>query len=208
MDVLNPAAWTPAQGALVATLALVVFVALWRAARESYRAASTRTVAYAVVLTVLAVTLGQFSIPVGLAKIAPAQHLVNILSAVLLGPWWAALVAFCAAVIRNAAGTGTPLAFPGGMIGALFAGLAWRAARRAGPVAGAGAAAAGEIVGTGVVAAVVSAAVVAPAVLGTRVGTFMYVVPFLLSTLAGTGLGLAALFALRRAGVVDLDSRP
>ncbi len=199
MDLWSPGEWTATQAAFAAVVAAAAVVALWRAARDSYRTASTRTVAYAVVLVAIAVALGQLSVPVGMAKVAPAQHMVNLIAAVLLGPWWATLVAFVAAVVRNATGTGTLFAFPGGMIGAFLAGVAWRATRR--PAM----AALGEVVGTGIVAALVSAWVVAPVILGRPVAMAGLLVAFLLSSVGGNALGLAVLSALRRARVVDLD---
>jgi energy-coupling factor transport system ATP-binding protein len=193
------------HAALVVLLVAFVVYALVHVARIAFAGGSTRTVAYAVVLAAIAAALGQLSIPLPLgAKPAPAQHMVNVLAAVLLGPWWAVLVAFTAAVIRNALGSGSPLAFPGGMIGALLAGLAWRATRNI------WAAAAGEIVGTGILAALVSAALVAPAIMGREMAMTALVVPFLLSTVVGTAIGVAALFALRSAGVLppEADDEP
>jgi len=71
----------------------------------------------------IGVALSPFtSIPIGIAKINPTQHFINVVSAVLLGPWWAAGVAMIIGILRNALGTGTLLAFPGGMIGAFLAG--------------------------------------------------------------------------------------
>lgn len=45
----------------------------------------TRNVARAVILTAIAVALSPFFIPVGISKCFPAQHMVNVLSAVMLG---------------------------------------------------------------------------------------------------------------------------
>ncbi len=200
MSVLrSPSEWPLVQEVLVAVLALAVLYVLWRIAREEFRTATTRTVAYAVVLAAVAAALSPFSVPMpgGLAKPYPAQHMVNIMAAVLVGPWWATLVAFVAAVIRNTIGTGSPLAFPGGMIGALLAGLAWRATRNM------WVAAAGEIVGTGIIAAVVSGLLVAPAMMAKQTTAATYIGVFLASTLVGTTVGVAALLALRRADVVE-----
>ena len=83
----------------------------------------TRAVARAVVLVAIGVALSPFtSIPIGIAKINPTQHFVNVVGAILLGPWWAAGIALIIGMLRNALGTGTLLAFPGGMIGAFLAG--------------------------------------------------------------------------------------
>ena len=87
----------------------------------------TRKVARAVILVAIGVALSPFtSIPIGIAKINPVQHFVNVLGAVLLGPWWATGIALITGILRNALGTGTLLAFPGGMIGAFIAGFFYR----------------------------------------------------------------------------------
>jgi len=125
---------------------------------------NTRNVAYAVVLVAIGVALSPYtSFPIGIAKVNPTQHFVNILGAVLLGPWWAVIIATVIGVIRNALGVGTLLAFPGGMIGALLAGLLYRTTRNL--FMGAG----GEVVGTGLIAPVVSALLVAPVFMGKSI---------------------------------------
>jgi energy-coupling factor transport system ATP-binding protein len=91
---------------------------------------------------------------------------------------------------------GTLLAFPGGMIGAFLAGLAYRATRS--PYG----AAAGEIVGTGVLAPLAGAALVAPVFMGRSIG-FMALLPsFLASTVVGAVLGVLALRLLRRTDIL------
>jgi energy-coupling factor transport system ATP-binding protein len=160
----------------------------------------TRQVAYAVVLVAIGVALAPFtSFPIGIAKVNPTQHFVNIVGAVLLGPWWAMGIAFIIGVLRNALGVGTLLAFPGGMIGALLAGLIYRATRNL--YLGA----LGEVVGTGIIAAVVSALVVAPVLMGTTMGMGVLIASFLGSTIIGTVIGVAAIRLLQRAGVIESD---
>jgi len=108
----------------------------------------TRKVARAVILVAIGVAISPFtSIPIGIAKINPAQHFVNVVGAVLLGPWWAAGIALVIGILRNALGAGTLLAFPGGMIGAFLAGLAYRYTQNI--YLGA----LGEIIGTGILGA-------------------------------------------------------
>jgi energy-coupling factor transport system ATP-binding protein len=157
-----------------------------------------RKVAYAVILTALAAILGQLSIPISAgAKVAPSQHMVNVIAGVLVGPWYATAVAAAAAIIRNATGMGTVLAFPGGMIGAFVAGVAYRLTRKI------PAAALGEIAGTGVMGALVSSLLIAPAIMHRPAAATAFVVPFLMSSTAGALIGLAALYALIRAGAVS-----
>lgn len=157
----------------------------------------TRKTAYAVVLVAIGVALAPYtSFPIGIAKVNPTQHFVNVLAAVLLGPWWAVLTAGVIAVLRNAMGVGTLLAFPGGMIGALLAGLAYRFVPRT------WAAGAGEVVGTGAIAPVVSALFVAPILMGKAIPLLALVPSFLCSTVAGALLGVLALRLLKRVDVV------
>ena len=88
---------------------------------------SIRKLTIAGVLVAVAVVGSLFSIPVLGAKCSPVQHMVNVLGAVLLGPWYALGMGFAAALIRNVLGLGSLLAFPGSMIGALLCGLAYKA---------------------------------------------------------------------------------
>ena len=79
--------------------------------------------ALAGVLCAVAVVGSMFSFPVFGSKCAPVQHMVNILCAVLLGPWWGVGVAFVASLLRNLLGLGSLMAFPGSMCGALLCGV-------------------------------------------------------------------------------------
>lgn len=157
---------------------------------------NTRHVAYAVVLTAIAVVLSPFFIPVGPAKAFPAQHMVNVIGAVILGPWYAVVVALSASIIRNAAGTGTFFAFPGSMIGAFIAGWVYVLTRNI------YLAALGEILGTGVLGALASALIVSPAFMGKPMDATALVIPFLASTLVGSIFGVLGVSVLQRAGVV------
>ena len=81
-------------------------------------------------MVALIIVLSGFYIPVGASKCFPVQHMMNILSAVLLGPFWGVGIAFCASLIRNLMGTGTLMAFPGSMVGALCCGLVFSSSFR------------------------------------------------------------------------------
>ena len=160
---------------------------------------NTRQVAQAVILVAIGVALAPFtSFPVGIAKINPTQHFVNVVGAILLGPWWAVAVAAIIGIIRNTMGVGTLLAFPGGMIGAFLAGFVYRHTRNI--YLGA----LGEIVGTGIIAAVVSALLVAPVFIGKTMAVGLLIASFLGSTIAGSVVGVLALRLLERAGYVEL----
>ncbi len=85
----------------------------------------TTKLALAGVFTAVAVIGSLISIPVAGSKCAPVQHMVNIFSAVLLGPWWGVAIAFVASLLRNLFGLGSFLAFPGSMIGAFCCGIVY-----------------------------------------------------------------------------------
>jgi energy-coupling factor transport system ATP-binding protein len=159
----------------------------------------TRKVARAVILVAIGVAISPFtSIPIGIAKINPAQHFVNVVGAVLLGPWWAAGIALVIGILRNALGTGTLLAFPGGMIGAFLAGWVYRYTQSV--YLGAF----GEVVGTGFLGAVASALIIAPVFMGKAMALGALIIAFSGSTLLGSILGILALRLLDRAGFLTL----
>lgn len=130
-------------------------------------------------LVALIIALSGFYIPVGASKCFPIQHMVNVLSAVLLGPWWGVGIAFVASLIRNLMGTGTLLAFPGSMVGALCCGLVYHATKKYLPTYIA------EVFGTGVLGGML-AFPLATMVMGRDAALFTYVLPFLVSTAGGT----------------------
>lgn len=166
------------------------------------RTTNTRLVAQAVILVAIGVALAPFtSIPFGIAKINPTQHFVNVVAAVLLGPWWAVAIAAVIGIIRNAMGVGTLLAFPGGMIGAFLAGYTYRYTRNL--YLGA----LGEIVGTGIIASVVSALVVAPVFMQRTMALGLLMASFLGSTIVGAAIGVLAVKLLERAGFARLGER-
>ncbi|MDR3231374.1 MAG: energy coupling factor transporter S component ThiW [Synergistaceae bacterium] len=74
----------------------------------------------------LTVLLSPLSFPFGPSRCFPFQHAINGVAGVLLGPFWACGAAFVSSLARNALGTGTILAFPGSLFGALTVGFAAR----------------------------------------------------------------------------------
>lgn len=151
---------------------------------------TTKKLTYSGLLIALGVVTGSvFYIPIGAAKAFPVQHLVNVVSAVLLGPWYALANAFCISLLRNFMGTGSLLAFPGSMIGAFLAGMLYRRNHKI------SAALLGEVFGTGVLGALLSYPI-AKFLLGIDKGAFFFVTPFMLSTLAGSCIAFAVLKAL------------
>lgn len=118
-------------------------------------------------------------IPAGVSKCFPVQHAINVMAAVLLGPDYAVAIGFLIATLRNLLGTGSILAFPGSMIGALVAGLAYQRFKNV------PAAMAGEVFGTGIIGGFV-AWIMATLLLGSKTAAWFFIPPFLISTIGGS----------------------
>jgi energy coupling factor transporter S component ThiW len=149
-----------------------------------------------ITISSLLVTIGVITgniifIPVGVSKCFPVQHTINVISAVILGPGYAVAIAFCISLLRNILGTGSLLAFPGSMIGALLAGILYKKTKSISFTV------AGEIFGTGILGGLL-AFPIANFIMGKKMGAFFFITPFLISTIGGS---LIALFILR---VLDL----
>ena len=106
---------------------------------------NTKKLALAGVLCAVAVVGSMFSFPVFGSKCAPVQHMVNVLCAVLLGPWYGVGAAFVASLLRNLLGLGSLMAFPGSMCGALLCGIVYHKTHKLLPTL------IGEVFGTGII---------------------------------------------------------
>lgn len=124
--------------------------------------------------------------PAGVARAYPVQHAVNVIAAVTLGPGPAILIAFAIGLLRNLLGIGTILAFPGGMAGALLAGLAYRWRKKKSM------AVVGEVIGTGIIGSLL-AVPIAKFFLGHSAGVFFFIPAFLISSASGAILALIIL---------------
>jgi energy coupling factor transporter S component ThiW len=85
-----------------------------------------RGLTLAALCAAVAVALSGFSFPVGPSRCYPVQHAMNAVAGVMLGPWYAAGAALVAATVRNLMGTGTLLAYPGSLFGAVAVGIVAR----------------------------------------------------------------------------------
>ncbi|PAK83482.1 energy coupling factor transporter S component ThiW [Lentilactobacillus parakefiri] len=146
-----------------------------------------KNMTYKMVLTAILSAIGvvggsMFEFTVGVAKVAPMQHLINLISGVLVGPWWAVTQAFITSLIRNLLGTGTILAFPGSMIGAFCVGWLFQKTNQL------IVAAFGELIGTGIIGAIV-AYPIASWMMGTTGAIYLFIPSFFLSALVGVVFG-------------------
>lgn len=147
----------------------------------------TKRLTMAAMFVAIGVILGNVVyIPVGVSKCFPIQHAINVMSAVILGPGYGVLIAFVISLLRNILGTGSLLAFPGSMIGALLAGLAYKYTKNKYITSIA------EVFGTGVLGGLV-AFPVAKYFMGKEVAIFFFVYPFILSSIGGSLIAIIIL---------------
>lgn len=164
---------------------------------------NVKKLAVAGMLCVIAVVGSMFSFPVFGSKCAPVQHMVNILCAVFLGPWYGVAVAFGASLLRNLLGLGSLMAFPGSMIGALLCGVAFWKTKNLPLTLGS------EVFGTSVLGGL-CAYPVAILLMGQGVGQvafYAYIIPFLVSTAGGAVLSGILIYALKKAGALNMMYR-
>lgn len=154
----------------------------------------------AAVLCAVAVVGSTFSFPVLGSKCAPVQHMINIICAVLLGPWYGVGVAFTASLIRNLLGLGSLMAFPGSMFGALLCGLVYWKFQEIFPTLLA------EVFGTAILGGL-CAYPVAVFLMGQGAGDiafYAYIIPFLISTGAGAIMSGILIYSLNKTKVLGM----
>ena len=158
----------------------------------------TLKITVAAILCAVAIVGSMFSFPVFGSKCSPVQHMVNVLCAVLLGPWYGLGAAFIASLLRNLLGLGSLLAFPGSMCGALLCGLIYKKFGKIIPTLVA------EVFGTGVIGGLLAypIAIAFMGVSAANVAFYAYIVPFLISTVAGSLIAGVLVLALQRNGTL------
>lgn len=152
---------------------------------------NVRKLCIAGVLIAVGVLCSAFYIPVGASKCLPVQHMVNVIAGVFLGPVYAVVMAFATSLIRVLLGTGSFLAFPGSMCGALLCGLLYKWSKNH------MLAYAGEIVGTGILGAIL-AYPVGVLLMGKQMALFAMIIPFSISTIGGTIIAGVLISALNK----------
>ncbi|WP_455716590.1 energy coupling factor transporter S component ThiW [Anaerosporobacter sp.] len=160
----------------------------------------TKKLCIAGILCAFAVVGSMVGIPVFGSKCAPVQHMVNILCAITLGPWYGVGVAFGASFIRNLLGLGSLMAFPGSMFGALLCGIVyWKTKNILVTLIA-------EVFGTAILGGL-CAYPVAIFLIGVDVADiafYTYIIPFLISTVGGAILSVIFINALKKLGVQNL----
>ncbi|MBQ3693093.1 MAG: energy coupling factor transporter S component ThiW [Clostridia bacterium] len=146
------------------------------------------------VLCALGVVGSLFSVPVFGSKCAPVQHMVNIICAVVLGPYYGVAVAFATSLIRNLLGLGSLMAFPGSMFGALLCGIMYSKTKNTWLTYLA------EVFGTSILGGLCAypVAVLLMGVSAGQVAFYAYIIPFFISTAAGALLSAIVVETLKK----------
>lgn len=157
---------------------------------------NTKKLTISGLLIALGIVCSTFYIPIGASKCFPIQHTINVIAAVLLGPIYGVSMAFCTSFLRILFGTGSFLAFPGSMVGALLCSLLYLKTKSL------VATFLGEAIGTGIFGALL-AYPIATLIMGKEAALFTYVLPFLISSSIGAFFSVLFLSVLEKTKVLS-----
>lgn len=127
-----------------------------------------------------------FFIPLGVLKVFPIQHFINVMSAVMLGPYYAVAQALSVSILRNMLGTGSIFAFPGSIVGAFLGAYLFK---KSGKIL---TAYVGEVVGTGIIGAILCYPI-SMLFLGKEATVFGFIPAFMVSSFVGASIGYVIL---------------
>ncbi len=158
---------------------------------------SSSRLAVVSMLTALGVVFSFYPgpVPVGPTLVFPFQSMINVIAGILLGPWYAAVVALAVGLIRISLHTGTVFSLPGGIPGAILVGLTYRLTKSY-------LSAFVEIPGTALIGALLSAFFVAPAI-GKNATFGFFVLAFLPPALLGSAIGYLIMMALKKRRIIE-----
>lgn len=154
------------------------------------------------VLLAMLVAIGVVLSPIlRVPGMAPMQHFINVICAVLLGPWYAFVCAILIAILRMSLLGVNLLAVTGAVFGALLAGYFYKFSKKLYM------AVLGEVIGTGIIGAIVSYPVMAFIYGNADVALFTYIPSFIMGTVIGGLLALVFLQVLTKQGVLEQMKR-
>ena len=126
---------------------------------------------------------------------APFQHFMNVMAAVLLGPWYACMAALLCGILRMLSGR-TIQAVAGAIFGPILGGLLYRKTKSLWLTL------VGEVIGTGIIGAIVSYPLM-KWFYGLDAQQWYYYIPFYTpSAVVGGAMGVAAMLILKKNGML------
>lgn len=153
---------------------------------------STRKMVLTAMLACLAFVLNTF---VYFPAMAPFQHVMNVLAAVLLGPWYGSVSALICGLMRMMSGR-TIQAVTGAVFGPVLGGLLYRKTGNIYLVW------AGEVIGTGLIGAMASYPFMRWFYGLEAVSPFYYIPFYTPSAVIGGAMGAAVYVTLKRSGML------
>lgn len=126
---------------------------------------------------------------------APFQHFVDVLAAVLVGPWYGCAGAFLCGIMRMMSGR-TIQAVTGAVFGPVLGGLIYRRTKNIYLVF------VGEVIGTGLLGAMSSYPLMKWFYGLDAVSPFYYIPFYTPAAVAGASMGCAVLLVLKRSGIL------
>ena len=156
------------------------------------RSLATKKMVLSAMFACMAFVLSTF---VYFPAMAPFQHFVNVMAAVVMGPWYACGAAFLCGVLRMMSGR-TIQAVTGAIFGPILGGLLYRKTHSIWM------ALVGEVIGTGIIGAVASYPLM-KLFYGLDAQHWYYYIPFYTpSAVVGGAMGVAALLILQKNGML------
>lgn len=154
---------------------------------------NTKKMVLTAMLACLAFVLNTF---VYFPAMAPFQHMVNVLAAAFLGPWYACLAAFICGVMRMMSGR-TIQAIVGAIFGPIIGGFLYKKTKNLYLIA------VGEIIGTGIVGAIAVYPLMCLFYNLEEVSWYYYVPFYTPSAIVGAAMGIVILLILRKSKAYD-----
>ncbi len=150
---------------------------------NGYQSANQQNVVKKLILTGILIAVGfVLSTFVVFPNMAPFQHMINVLAAITIGPWYGTVAAFITGAMRMATGRSI-LSITGGIFGAFLSGVLYRMTGKMSM------AVIGEMIGTGIISAIISYPIMKYGI-GLDLQHFYYYIPFFLpSSAMGSILG-------------------
>src|SRR5699024_128638 len=156
----------------------------------------TRKLTLTAILIAINVVLSSIVvIPLGPIKAAPIQHLINVICAVFVGPWFGLAQAFISSLLRMLFGTGSFFAFPGSMVGVLLASGFYYYRKHIFM------AAVGEVIGTGIIGSIMC--IPLAWLLGfANFAVKPLMIAFIVSSVIGAMISYIILMVMKRKGIL------
>ena len=126
---------------------------------------------------------------------APTAHLVNVVCAVFMGPWYALANGVITGIVRMALMGIPPLALTGQVFGALLAGLLYRGKLIYATL--------GEVIGTGVIGSMVSYPVMKFFMGRGDLSLFFYTPSFTIASIMGGSVAYILLKTMQKTGALS-----